>query len=187
MATPPSTINEVFATLAGPVNEIMVQKLFQGLTIAMNNQVQRIHLLVQSTGGFIGDGVAIYNFLSKLPIEIVSYNVGSVQSIAVIAFLGAQKRKASKTATFMIHRAHFSSQVPASSAQLQAVANSLAVDDARIEEILKGHLTMPDDKWIIHSHADLYITAKEALEYGLIDEITDFAPPLGAQIFNVVA
>ena len=93
--------NEIYATLAGQVNEYMVQKFFQGIAIAMSNKVQRIHLLIQSTGGFICDGIALYNYIRKLPIEVIAYNVGSVQSIAVIAFLGAQKRKASKTATFM--------------------------------------------------------------------------------------
>lgn len=179
-------VTEVYALLAAPVNEFMVQRIFQTFGIAMSNKVLRIHLLMQTTGGVIGDGIAIYNFIRKLPIEVIAYNGGSVQSIGAIAFLGAQKRKASKTATFMIHRAHFSGGIPASSGQLEAIANALTLDDARMEVILRSHIKMPDSKWEIHNHADLYMTAEEALEDKIIDEITDFAPPLGGTIFNIV-
>lgn len=183
--TTQSQQTDIYATLVGQVNDLMLQKLFHGLTVAMNNKVQRVHLVVQTTGGFIGDGVAAYNFIRNLPLEIIVYNIGWVQSIGVVLFLGAHKRKASKTATFMVHRAH-SSPVQASSAQLQAIADSLAIDDTRIEQILRQHITMPDDKWIIHKNADLHINADDALAYGIVDEITDFAPPLGATIFNVL-
>lgn len=177
---------EIYATLASQANELMVQKLFQGLTVAFSQRVKRMHLLVHTTGGFIGDGVVIYNFLRKLPFEVITYNGGWIQSVGVVAFLGAKQRKASKTATFMIHRSHFSSGVPASSQQLQAIADSLTIHDRTIETILRAHITMPDDKWEIHKHADLHMTADDALKYGLIDEIADFEPPLGATIFNVV-
>lgn len=178
-------INEVFATLAGQINEQTVGKVFQSAAIAMTNKVQRIHLLMQTTGGLVGDGVALYNYLRNLPMEIIAYNAGAVQSIGVITFLGAKKRKASKTATFMIHRTHFTSQIPTSSAQLQAVTDSIAIDDERTEMILRDHLTMPSDKWDVHNHANLVLTAEDALEYGLIDEIADFSPPTEATIFNI--
>ncbi len=177
---------EIYATLAGPVNEFMVQKVFQGFTVAMNNRVKRIHLLMQSTGGVVGDGVAIYNFIKNLPIEVIAYNGGQVQSIAVIAFLAAKKRKVSKTATFMIHRSHFSAGIPASSHELKAIAESLAIDDTRTESILRAHIQMPADKWEVHDNANLFLDADDSVKYGIADEITDFCPPLGATIFNVV-
>jgi ATP-dependent Clp protease protease subunit len=43
--------------------------------------------LVQSTGGFVGDGIAIYNYLRNVPIEIIAYNGGMVSSIAVLVFI----------------------------------------------------------------------------------------------------
>lgn len=179
--------SEIYATLAGPINEAMVQRVFQSFTLAMNNQVRTLHLLMQSTGGFIGDGIAIYNFIRNIPLEVITYNGGFVQSVAVVSFLGAkEKRKASKTATFMIHRAKFSTPIPASSAQLKGMADSVTIDDARMEQILRAHITMPDEKWKVHKCADLHITAEQALEYKIINEIADFSPPLGATIFNVL-
>jgi len=177
----------IYGTFAGSVDQIAVQKFFNALTIAVNNRFKRVHLLIQSSGGIIGDGIALYNFLRNLPIEVITYNMGSVQSIGVIAYLGATKRKAVKTAAFMIHRAQFTSSIPAQSQQLEAVTKSLAIDDARMADILRENIALPEDKWAIHAHADLFLTPQQALEYKLIDEITEFAPPLGAPIFNVLS
>jgi len=181
----PQAPEELWATLAGQVNEAMVQRVFQNFTLAMNNRVKRIHLLIQSAGGIIGDGIAIYNFLKNIPLEVIAYNGGFVQSVAVIAFLGAKKRRASKTATFMIHRAKLPTP-HATSRELQAVAETVAIDDARMEGILRAHTRIPADRWEIHNYTDLHFTAEQALEYGVIDEIADFAPQLGAPIFNVI-
>lgn len=186
MANEQPISEEAYGTLAGPVNEFMVQRIFSDFTIAINKKVKVIHLLFQSTGGSVGDGIAIYNYIRNLPIEVIAYNGGSVQSIAVVSFLGAKERKASKTATFMIHRTKLASNIPATSRQLEAAAESIAVDDRRTEFVLHEHIKMPSDKWKIHKDADLVITADQALKYGIIDEITDFLPKPGATIFNLV-
>lgn len=185
--TKPKVPYEVYGTLVSQVHEAMVQKLVQSAIAAINNPVDRMHILFHSTGGFVNDGIAAYNFLRAIPLDVVLYNVGCVQSIAVTVFLGAKKRKASKAATFMIHRAMFSTPIPASSAQLQAQAQSIAVDNARVEAILRAHIKMPEEKWEIHNHVDLHLSAAEALEYGIIDEIAEFSVPLGGHIFNVIS
>jgi ATP-dependent Clp protease, protease subunit len=147
MNAPQPIQEEIYGTFAGFIDQLAVQKFFNSFAIAMNNRVRKVHLLIQSSGGVIADGVALYNFIRNIPIEVVTYNMGSVQSIGVIVFLGAKQRKAVKTATFMIHRSQFSSSIPAQSHQLQSVAQSLTIDDARLKEILTSNIVMPDEKW----------------------------------------
>jgi hypothetical protein len=55
----------------------------------------------------------------------------------------------------------------------------------RGEGILKEHLTLPKALWTKHKHHDLYLTAAEAVRYGLAEEIANFAPPFGAKIFSI--
>jgi ATP-dependent Clp protease protease subunit len=177
--------DELYATLAGRIDDALMQRLFDRMSAAVSGGVRSLHLMVQSTGGIICNGIAMYNYLRNLPIELTFYNAGTVQSIAVIVFLAAKRRRASGTATFMIHKATFHPGMSATSAQLYAATRSLDVDDARIESILKAHIAMPDDKWSLHRMADLFITAQEAAEFGLIDEVHDFAPPSGAALINI--
>ncbi|MCW5787099.1 MAG: ATP-dependent Clp protease proteolytic subunit [Nitrospira sp.] len=182
-----SSPTEIYASLAGNVDAQMVQRIFGGFSIAVNQGVKTVHLLVHSGGGLIGDGIGIYNYLRKLPLDVVAYNGGTVASIAVLIFLAAKTRKASKTATFMIHRSHWVANIPSTTDTLEAMSSMLKIDDGRVEEILKENINLPDEKWRLHQKADLTITASEALKYGLIHEISDFQVPPGHQLHNVNA
>lgn len=176
---------EIYATLAGRIDDAVVQRMFSQMSGAISGGVKRFHLMLQSTGGVINDGIALYNYLRCLPIDLITYNCGTVQSIAVSIFLAAKKRKASRSATFMIHKATFYSSAPTTSVQLSAATQSLKVDDDRIERILKEYIRLPEEKWDAHRFVDIFITAEEALQYGLIDEIADFVPPPGATLINI--
>src|SRR4051794_30276298 len=91
---------EIYAAFAGQIDQGAVQRIFQSFAGAMTNKISGVHLLFQSAGGFIGDGVCLYNFFRAMPIDLTLYNAGSVCSAAVIAYLGAKKRKTSAYATF---------------------------------------------------------------------------------------
>jgi ATP-dependent Clp protease, protease subunit len=184
-ATPqPQMPAEVFAAFVGTIDQASVQRIIAGLGAAMANKVQRVHLLFQSTGGTVADGICLYNFLHRLPVEISLYNIGTVASIGALAYLGAKIRKTSSSATFMLHRTQIS-PLGATAERLQAFAKNVTLDDARTETILRARLRLLDDLWEIHKVADLWLSAEEAVKYGLATEMGEFAPPFGTQIFNV--
>jgi len=96
---------DVYAFFFSEINQITGQRFMDGISRATHELTPaRLHILFQSSGGTIGDGICLYNFLRKSPIEIILYNSGIVSSIAVISYLGAAKRIVSQHATFMIHR-----------------------------------------------------------------------------------
>ena len=175
---------EVHAAFAGQIDQIAVQKIFQGLGAAMNNNVTHVHLLLQSAGGYPGDGVCLYNFFRVLPIDLTLYNVGSVCSAAVIAYLGAKKRKTSAHATFLVHRTQSPFQATTAD-RLKALTQSVLLDDERTEAILREHITLTDEKWDVHKVADLWLSAKDALQSNLATEIGEFAPPLGERVYII--
>jgi ATP-dependent Clp protease protease subunit len=140
--------------------------------------------MFQSTGGYVGDGICLYNFFKSLTIDLTIYNAGFVQSIAAVAFLGAKKRKTSARATFMLHRATNSPQF-ATATRLQAVADSVILDDRRIESILKEHLALTPEHWTNMNHHDFIFSGEEAIKLKMAHEIGEFSPPPGTQIFNI--
>jgi ATP-dependent Clp protease protease subunit len=175
----------VYATFCGDIAQISAAKVVAGLTNAMGAKSKHIHLLFQTAGGYVGDGVFLYNFFRAVPIELTLYNVGQISSAGVVAFLGAKNRKTSKNATFMIHRSASSPQF-ATSAKLGHVAKTLVLDDARIEAIIRNHVNFPPELWQAIDHSDLYISGEEAVKFGLADEVAEFAPPLGVQVYNIL-
>ncbi len=174
-----------YYTLAGDVNNDMVHRVFSAVADMSTNEISTAHLLLQSHGGFISDGICLYNFLSNLPIRFVTYNAGAVASIAVTVFLSGKHRYASSTARFMVHKSHASPQGGARPEGLQIIAEGLRADDRRTETILRNYVRLTDAQWSVHAHSDLHLTAAAALDAGLIDAIAEFSPPPGATIVAI--
>jgi ATP-dependent Clp protease protease subunit len=186
-AQPEEVPPEVYAIFCAGIEQATAQKMVAGLTAAVQAKVvKHVHILFQSAGGLVGDGVFLYNLFRSLPIELTLYNVGQISSAAVIAFLGAKHRKTSSRATFMVHRTTQNPH-PATSRNLEHIAKSLALDDERTEAILREHVKFPEEMWAAMHYHDLHLSAQEAVEYGIADEISDFGPPAGTQIFNILA
>src|ERR1700737_2724923 len=99
------SLNSAYATFAGPIDQQSVQRFFTSIAAGSANKIEHIHILFQSFGGAVADGICLYNFFRALPIDLTLYNGGNVSSAATIAFLGAKGRKVTANATFMIHRA----------------------------------------------------------------------------------
>ena len=176
---------DIYALFCGVIDQSAVQRVFNAFAIASTNRVPRIHLLFQSSGGSVADGVCLYNFFRTATIELVLYNVGSVQSIATIAYLGAQRRKTSARATFLIHRTSAGSHL-ATAAGLKGLTEGVVLDDQRTESILRDHLKLVPERWSDLNLSNLYFSGEEAIQVGIADEIGEFAPPKGAQIYNIV-
>ena len=97
---------EAWFTLSGDVNSDMVHRVFEAVSGMTEDGIETAHILVQSNGGYVSDGLCLYNFLSNAPVEFVMYNGGAVASIAVIVYLAGSERFASETARFMVHKSH---------------------------------------------------------------------------------
>jgi ATP-dependent protease ClpP protease subunit len=175
---------KLYGIFAGTIDQLAVQRLANIICVASQQGVTQIHLIFQTTGGIVGDGICLYNIFQEAPMDIHLYNVGNVASIGVIAYLGADFRKTTKNAAFMIHKVTFSPQA-ATVDRLQSAANAAALDDKRIEGILQTHIDLPNEKWDIHKVSDLWLSAEDAIQARLAESIEDFCPPYGEQIFYV--
>lgn len=174
---------EVWQIFAGEINNAAFSRLAAHLAGAKQANMARIHLLIQSAGGFVGDGIAMYNLLLNLPVDVASYNAGSVESIALLPYLAGKRRLVSQSATFLIHKTHV--QVPgrATGSVLAAAAEAADLHDQNVEAVLRRHLSMPEAKWKVHGERDLLVSATEAVEYGIAHEIADFKP--NGPLFNI--
>jgi len=177
-----SQSNDVYGVFCGGIDQHAAHRITAGLSkVSLEPAIGHVHLLIQSMGGTICDAVFLYNFIWAFPKEITLYNAGSLQSAAVTVFLGAKVRKASKSATFMLHRVTHGT--PGSDlARLESAIRNLRLDEARIESILKQHFTVPESDWTNFRNNELWLSADDALKSGIVTEIADFSPPKGAQI-----
>lgn len=189
MSQDPQSLDEyagqAWFTLSGDVNSDMVRRMFDAVADMTEDRIATAHILIQSNGGYVSDGICLYNYLSKLPIKIVTYNAGAVASIAVILFLAGEERYASETSRFMVHKSHASAPHGARPDALRIIVEGLQADDARTEQILREHVQLSEEHWRTHAYSDLHLTASDARDVGMINDIKDFIPPRGQRVANI--
>jgi ATP-dependent protease ClpP protease subunit/HAMP domain-containing protein len=100
---PPAASYLVFS---GYIDQLAVQRVFGMTAAAIQDGVSEVHLLMQSVGGSVADGVCLYNYFRTFPVPVTIYNAGGISSAAVLAYLGAPHRLANRSASFMVHRSH---------------------------------------------------------------------------------
>lgn len=176
---------EAWYTLSGDVNSDMVHRVFEAVAEMTEEGIGTAHVLVQSNGGYVSDGLCLYNFLANAPVEFVMYNGGAVASIAVILFLSGSRRYASETARFMIHKSHATASPGSRPDALNIIVEGLRADDARTESILRKHIELTPEQWGIHQYGDLHLSGRDAKTSGMVNEVKDFAPPKGAPLRNI--
>lgn len=175
---------EVYMTFAAMIDQLAVQRFLELMTTALHGGKKRFHLMIQTTGGSIQDGICLYNFFRGFPAEIIAYNIGTISSAGVTAYLGASRRVAAPTSTFMLHRGHTSLQ-GANAVLLQARAQFLLIDEARVETIVREHVKLSPEQKAMHDTTELWLTAEDAVTAGVATELGIFAPPPGALLINV--
>ena len=158
--------------LSGPIddnvaNAVVAQMLF----LEMENPDQEIMLYINSPGGSISSGMAIYDTMKYLKCEVSTLCIGMAASMA--AFLlaaGAKgKRKALPNSEVMIHQ-------PLGGTEGQATDILIHAEHIRrIKEKMNRELSRNTGKPLEDVERDVerdhYMTAEQALEYGIIDEI----------------
>ena len=115
------------------------------------------------------------------------FNSGGVQSAAVLVFLSAAHRVVCPYAKFLLHPAVWKAASGLNTEQHRIVSRSLAKNDKDIHDILKTRINMPAAKWKQARRHQLEISAQEAVDFGLADEIGNWSVPQGKSVLSIMA
>jgi ATP-dependent Clp protease, protease subunit len=156
----------------GTIDPPGVTRLCQALNIAANQNFDCVYLCLSSPGGFVGDGIYLYNHIRALPIPVVIHGTGTVSSIATIVFVAAETRYCSAHAMFMMHPTTvgpFTDRI--ASGRLQSALDSAMADDERTERILRERTGLPNEILGAKRLGDVHLSPEEALKFGLVHEV----------------
>jgi ATP-dependent Clp protease protease subunit len=130
-----------------------------------------ISLYINSPGGSVDDTMAIYDTIQFIGSSVATYCIGRAQSgAAVVLAAGTKgKRHALPHAKVMLHQPW--GGVTGQATDIRIQADEILKAKKMINEILARHSGMPMEKIEQETERDKYMSAKEALEYGLIDEV----------------
>ena len=148
-------------------NMIIAQMLF----LQMDDSKKDIHLYINSPGGSITAGLAIYDTMQFLTCDVNTYCIGMAASMgAVLLCAGTKgKRYALPNSDIMIHQA--SGGARGTAADVERTVEFLYKLNRRTKRILAHHTGQPEEKVNRDCDRDYFMTAQEAKEYGLVDEV----------------
>ncbi len=135
-----------------------------------------ISLYINSPGGTVDDTMAVYDTIRFVSSPIATYCIGRAQSgAAVILAAGTKgKRHALPHAKVMLHQPW--GGVTGQAADIKIQAEEILKAKQMINTILAEHTGQPVDKIAAETERDRYMTADEAKQYGLIDEVLQVEP-----------
>ncbi len=148
-------------------NLVIAQLLF----LQMEDKDKDINVYINSPGGSVTAGLAIYDTMQFLKPDVATYCVGQASSMgAVLLCAGSKgKRQALPNSRVMIHQPWGGVQGAAEDISRQA-QEILKMRD-KINEILVRHTGRPMEKIQKDTDRDYFLSAQEAKDYGLIDEV----------------
>ena len=158
--------------LGTPINDQVANAIVAQLLYLDSEDPDRdILMYINSPGGYIYDGLAIYDTMQLVKPDVQTYCVGSAMSMAtVLLTAGAKgKRFALPNSTVHMHQAMGGTQGQASDIEIWA-RETLRLED-RVRSIISETTGQPYDRVAKDSDRDFFMNAEEAKDYGIVDEV----------------
>jgi ATP-dependent Clp protease, protease subunit len=162
----------------GVANVVIAQFLF----LQMEDPKKDIHLYINSPGGIVTGGMAIYDTIRFLQCDVVTYCIGQAASMATVLLAAGTKGKrfALPHSRVMIHQ-------PSGGAGGQASDIAIAAKEIlrwreTLNQVISRHTGRTVEQLQKDSDRDYYMSAHEAKDYGLVDHVVENAADKAALI-----
>ena len=154
-------VNETTASL------VVAQLLF----LESEDPGKDIHLYINSPGGMVTAGLAIYDTMQYIKCDVSTICIGMAASMGAFLLAGGAKGKrlALPNAEIMSHQP--SGGAKGQATEIQIAAENILKTKKKLNEILAANTGKPYDVIAADTERDHYMSAQEAMEYGLIDNV----------------
>ena len=167
-------LNERIVFVGGAIDDNLANVVVaQLLFLESIDSKKDINLYINSPGGEVYSGMAIYDTMQYVPCDVATFSVGLCASMGtVLLTAGAKgKRYAMPNSTHMLHQPLSGTQGQASDIEIHA-RETLRIQD-RLRQIISDHTGQSYDRVAKDSDRDFWLNAEQAVEYGLVDEVLD--------------
>jgi ATP-dependent Clp protease protease subunit len=165
-------LKERLVFIVGPINDVVGNLVCaQLLFLESENPTKDISLYINSPGGSVTAGLAVYDTMQYIRPEISTLCIGQAASMGslLLAAGAAGKRFALPNSRVMIHQPHGGAQGQATDIEIQA--REILALRLRLNEIYAKHTGQSMERISAAVERDNYMTPQEAKEFGLIDQI----------------
>jgi ATP-dependent Clp protease protease subunit len=134
-----------------------------------------IYLYLNSPGGVISDGLAIFDVMNSISCDVVTIGMGMCASMGAFLLAGGTKGKrfALPNAEVMIHQPLIQGGVGGQATDIEITAKQILKHKEQMIKYLVQFTGQKEEKVRADSERNFWMNAQEALEYGLIDKVLD--------------
>ncbi len=160
--------------VVGPIEDHMANLIVaQLLFLESENPDKDIHLYINSPGGSVTAGMAIYDTMQFIRPHVTTMCIGQAASMGAVLLAGGEKSKryCLPNSRVMIHQPLGGFQGQASDFEIHA--REILLIRERLNKILAHHTGQPLEKIAEDTERDNFMSGEEAAAYGLIDEVLD--------------
>ena len=165
-------LKERIIFLGSPITDHVANVIIAQLLYLEREDMEKdISLYINSPGGIISAGLAIYDTMQVVRPHVSTICMGMAASMATVLLSGGQKgkRHALPNSTIHMHQPMGGAQGQAS--DIEIAAREIIRMQDKIRQILSTHTGQPYEKIARDTDRDYYLAADQALEYGIIDEV----------------
>ena len=163
--------------LGGPIHDEMSNLVIaQLLFLEADDPDADVHMCINSPGGSVTAGLAIYDTMQYIRADVSTFCVGQAASMAAVPLAAGEpgKRSALPNARVMIHQPWGGAQGQASDIDIQA-KEILKIRD-RLNDVLAAHTGQTVEQIALDTERDYYMSGNEAKDYGLVDQVVANRP-----------
>jgi ATP-dependent Clp protease protease subunit len=170
-------LKERIIMLGGPVTDDVANSLIaQMFFLEMENPEKDIHLYINSPGGSVTAGLAIYDIMQFVKCDVSTYCIGMAASMGsfLLAAGTKGKRYILPNSRALIHQPHnMGGGISGQVSDIEIHAREMINTKRRLTEIYAKHTGKTYEELTSAMDRDRYLTAEEAKEYGLVDAIVE--------------
>ncbi|HET9200566.1 MAG TPA: ATP-dependent Clp protease proteolytic subunit [Dehalococcoidia bacterium] len=165
-------LRERIIFLGQPIDDQIANLVIaQLLYLEREDDSKDVHLYINSPGGSINAGLAIYDTMQLVRPDVATFCVGMAASMGTVLLVAGapSKRYATPNSTIHMHQARGGASGAA--ADVEIMAKEILREQQIIREILANRTGQPLERIVRDSDRDYFMDAAQAKEYGIIDEI----------------
>ncbi len=167
--------------LGGPTDDATANLIIAQMLFLSNEDTKTdIHFYINSPGGSITAGLAIYDTMQFLRCDVATYCVGQAASMAALLLAGGKsgKRFLLANSRMLLHQPEIAGILEGSATDLDIEAKEILRLRSRLYEILAKHTGQSAEKIEKDCDRNLWLEAKDAISYGLADRVLQKAPEI---------
>ncbi len=165
-------LNERIIFLGTPINDQVANLIIaQLLFLEREDPDKGINLYINSPGGVISAGLAIYDTMHLIKSEVSTICIGMAASMATILLSGGEKGKRYVLPNSTVHMHQPMGGAQGQATDIEIAAREIIRLQDKIRTILSENTSQTYDKIARDTDRDYYLTAEQAVEYSLVDEI----------------